>query len=472
MSSNKKTARSRSVVTRLTLWYALICTVFSITVFTTVSIRMNRNASRRIDSELKGELREFAFIYADSGIDGLQEEFDRESISAGLSKIFCRLLAPDGTPLATSDTSRWILLAQELKNTESPTADVPILHSLYSKDKTLNARIAAIKTPDGKTIQMGINLQTENHYNRKIQKVLILSSLLMLLLSTFSVWLIATRAMAGVRRVTRAVSEIRKDSLNHQVPACNEGREIQDLVNEFNRMLQRIETLVHELKEVSDNVAHDLRSPITRMRGIAETTLTGPASIDAHRDMGSTIIEECDRLTQMINTMLEIAQAESGLLEIAHSPLELNTLLKDAIELFGPVADEKQIELLADLPADPLVIYGDKTRLQRVIANLLDNAIKFTPARGTVSAAAIKTSDHIIIKVSDSGPGIAPTNIERIFDRFYRGEKSRSSAGNGLGLSLARTIVETHHGTIHVQNNTGTTGCTVTIHLPTGTDEL
>jgi signal transduction histidine kinase len=172
------------------------------------------------------------------------------------------------------------------------------------------------------------------------------------------------------------------------------------------------------------------------MRGVAETTLTGPQEIEAYREMGLVVIEESERLTQMINTTLEIAQAESGLLEIIRAPLDLTTLLKNAAELFQPVAEEKQIKLCVNLSEDPLIIFGDKTRLQRTVANLLDNAIKYTQPDGRITLTAFPYGKLIKIEISDTGIGIEPEETNLIFERFYRSERSRSTQGNGLGLSL------------------------------------
>jgi heavy metal sensor kinase len=314
-------------------------------------------------------------------------------------------------------------------------------------------------------MQCGINLKSNNVFRRKFRNIFIAFSVIMFALSTLSGWLIARHAMSGVRRVTQAVSRIYKGRLRQQVSLSNEGREIDELTEAFNEMLTRIDSLIRELKEVSDNVAHDLRSPITRMRGVAETTLTGPQEIEAYREMGLIMIEESERLTHMINTTLEIAQAESGLLEIIRAPFDLTALLKNAAELFQPAAEEKQIELCANLVDDPLIIYGDKTRIQRTVANLLDNAIKYTPPEGKITLTASPHGKLIKIKISDTGVGIAPEETDRIFERFYRSEKSRSTQGNGLGLSLARTIIQAHGGNITVQSKPNE-GSTFTITLP------
>lgn len=470
MYSNKHNHLPRTVVARLTFWYALICTLFCLTTFLVVSIKMNINADRRMDRQLESELAEFSGIYKEKGLPGLQEEFTQEAASNGKNKLFFRLISPQKQVLASTDTGGWNRFEEEIRQAPLPQAGGTVFYSLYDRNNPLNTRMAAVQTSDGNILQIGFNLHFDNRSHAKIQRILIASSVTMIVLCSLSGWLIARRAMSGVQRVTQAVSRIRKGRLNQQVPPGNEGREISALAEGFNEMLNRIESLVRELKEVSDNVAHDLRSPITRMRGAAETTLTGPQEIEAYREMGITIIEESERLTQMINTALEIAQAESGILEINREPLDLTIILKNAIDLFQPVAEGKQLDLRADIPDDPLIIYGDKMRIQRTVANLLDNAIKYTPAGGRITVAAFAQNRFIKMKISDTGIGIEPDETEHIFERFYRSEKSRSSQGNGLGLSLAQTIIQAHGGIITVESTSGK-GSTFTITLPRGASQ-
>ena len=465
MCSNKPRGPARSVVARLTFGYAVICTLFCLTVFSVVSAKMSANARKRIDRSLTAELAELSTIYRQTGLKSLQDEFDQEAGLNGANKLFYRLLSPEQKPVAGSNMSGWKNLEEELRTIPAPTNNGPVFSTIYARNSPFNARMATVKTADGSLLQLGINLRSDNHFQEKINRVLIVSSLILIVLSTLSGWLIARRAMSGVQRVTQAVASIRKGRLNQQVPLGNEGREIDELAEAFNKMLSRIDLLVRELKEVSDNVAHDLRSPITRMRGAAETTLTGPQELEAYREMGVTIIEESERLTQMINTALEIAQAESGILEINHAPLDLTAVLKNAVDLFQPVAESRSLNLRADIPDDPLIIYGDKMRIQRTVANLLDNAIKYTPASGRITVTARAQEQDIRIEFTDTGIGIDPEETGRIFERFYRSEKSRSSQGNGLGLSLAQTIIQAHGGNITVQSTPGK-GSTFTVILP------
>ncbi|WP_372846297.1 sensor histidine kinase [Pontiella sp.] len=466
MSSNNPPRSTHTVASRLTLWYALFYTLFCLVMLLAVTAVMNSNAVKRMDQYLSAEIDEFNAIYETDGIEGLAKEFRQEAEAYGAQKLFCRLLSPNREPRLTSNIAGWEGLDAELRAVAVPTVPLqPAFQMLYPAASPFNARMATLKTADGHLLQFGINLQSENRSRQKIQRFLIIGSVLFLGVSTLFSWVVAQRAMAGVKAVTRAVSFTRKDALDQTLPREKKGREIDDLVDAFNGMLARIQSLILEIKEVSDNVAHDLRSPITRMRGAAETTLMGPQEIEPYREMGSTILEECDRLTGIINITLEIAQAESGLLEIRRNPIDLYALLTDAAELFQPVAEQKNIRLDVRIAPAPLTLPGDQTRIQRVVANLLDNAIKYTPEGGEIVLAATADKQSVRFSISDAGPGIDPAETERIFERFYRGEQSRSSQGNGLGLSFARSIVVAHGGTLTVENNPDH-GCTFTATLP------
>jgi heavy metal sensor kinase len=465
MFSNKPSTATRTVVARLTWRYLLICSIFCVAVFTLVSVRLKSSAFKRIDHVLADELNEFANLYREEGMPGLTEEFSREIRATGAEELFCRLISLQGQVLLASDLSRWEGLDEQLADLRPDTPGIIRLDTIYPGKHPLNARVASVHIEGAGILQLGMTLERENSSHQRTRRILAGASLMMILLSTCAGLLIARQAMAGVRRVTDTVSGIRRDNLSHRVPPGNEGLEINELAEAFNRMLQRIEMLIREIKDVSDNVAHDLRSPITRMRGIAETTLTGPQDVDNYREMGLTILEECDRLTEIINTMLEIARSESGVLEMARAEVDFTELLNGALELFRPVAEEKNIQLTADLPEHPLMVLGDKSRLQRVIANLLDNALKYTPDGGSVLLTALRSEHAIEISIRDSGIGLEPQEARRIFERFYRCEKSRSTPGNGLGLSLAKSIVVAHGGKLDVES-VPNIGSTFTIKLP------
>jgi heavy metal sensor kinase len=280
----------------------------------------------------------------------------------------------------------------------------------------------------------------------------------------------ARRAVSGVEAITRTAQSISGGTLEKRVPVKNRGDEIDQLAMTFNQMLDRIQTLVTEIREMSDNIAHDLKSPITRIRGSAEVTLTNEKSISEYESMAASTIEECDRLLDMINTMLMISKTESGVDKLSREEIDLAGLVREACELFEPAAEDKGVTLNYDVPNKSLLV-GDNRMIQRMLSNLLDNAIKYTPSGGMVSVSLSENDARdVVVTIKDTGMGISPSDLPRIFERFYRCDQSRSQPGIGLGLSLARAIARAHGGEI-IATSTLNQGSTFTAKLPKFTNK-
>jgi heavy metal sensor kinase len=278
-------------------------------------------------------------------------------------------------------------------------------------------------------------------------------------------WFMARRAVSGVEAVTRTAREITGGTLDKRVPVGSRGDEIDQLATTFNQMLGRIETLITEIKEMSDNIAHDLKSPITRIRGMAEVTLTTGKAIEEYETMAAGTVEECDRLLAMINTMLMITKAESGLHELDEQGVDMARLVRDACELLDPVAEDKGVNMACEAP-ETFPVVGDPRMIQRILSNLLDNAIKYTPSGGTIRVSlSEKNEREAHVTVQDTGMGIPPNDLPHIFERFYRCDHSRSQPGTGLGLSLARALARAHEGDIRVTSTLGQ-GSTFNLTLP------
>lgn len=283
-------------------------------------------------------------------------------------------------------------------------------------------------------------------------------------LSAIIGWLMAKRAVSGIVELTRAATAVSDGALTSRVPVKGQLDEIDRLATTFNSMLERIQLLIAEMKGVNDNIAHDLKSPITRMRGVAESMLIREASTEEYPDMAGSIIEECDRLLGMINAMLDISEAESGLSRPDMTDVDITTIVYNAVGLFQPFAEDRGITMKVNAP-DSLHTMSDIRKLQRILANLLDNAIKFTLPGGVI-AISVSTHDRsIVMIVRDTGIGISEADLGRVFDRFFRAEKSRSKPGNGLGLSLAKAFSTSLGGSIQVASTPGE-GSTFTVILP------
>jgi signal transduction histidine kinase len=284
------------------------------------------------------------------------------------------------------------------------------------------------------------------------------------LASIFVGWFLARRALSGVDDVRRTAQSIAKGAFDSRVPVKGTGDEVDQLAVTFNGMLGQIQTVLSSMKEITDNIAHDLRSPITRMRGMAELTLVGRGSVGDYETVIGRVVEECDRLLGMINTMLDISEAEAGIARFSPSAVDVGQMARDVIDLFSPVAEDKRISVNLRVSGD-LSLQADAQKLQRVLSNLLDNAIKYTPSGGSVTIAVYGTDRAVRITLRDTGAGIPEPELNHIFDRFYRGEESRSEPGNGLGLSLARAFVLAHQGSITI-TSTPSEGSEFVVTIP------
>jgi signal transduction histidine kinase len=262
--------------------------------------------------------------------------------------------------------------------------------------------------------------------------------------------LMTNRTTRPLRQIVQAVrSIIQTGKLDVRVPASSTTGELDDLVGLFNRMIEGNENLIHALRGSLDNVAHDLRTPLSRLRITLEDTLRRETDLTSARQAIAGALEETDRVQTIIRTLMDVTLAETGMMKLELAPIDLGSLADDVIELYGDIAADKEITLTKKI-GPGFIAPVDAARMRQVFANLLDNALKYTPRGGKIDIDAHRHKDGITVLFTDNGEGIAEHDLPHIWDRLYRGNKSRTEHGLGLGLSLVKAIVTAHGGRVEV----------------------
>jgi signal transduction histidine kinase len=237
---------------------------------------------------------------------------------------------------------------------------------------------------------------------------------------------------------------VRTGQVSARVPVRSDGDPLDDLGRLANQMLDRIEALLAAMRRSLDDVAHDLRTPLQRLRATAESALHD-GDPETARAALAACVEECDRVAATLTMLMDISEAETGAMALSLEAVDAAALLRDTAELYDPVAEGAGLALEVTAPPG-LIVNGDRMRLRQALANLADNAIKYTPAGGHVRLRARRDGERVVLECADDGPGIPPEDLPRIWDRLYRGDRSRGRKGLGLGLSLVRAIAAAHHG--------------------------
>ncbi len=381
-----------------------------------------------------------------------------ESYGEGQDRLFFLLISPEGRVLARSPIRETYFSLFEQQFNRLPEAD---FLSMTARENGRALRLSCRRLFDGNWLMTGYNLKRIDRNMKSLALLFAVVELLLLLTGSLTGWLLAKHFTRGVDRVRRTATMIASGDFSLRVAHGNEGEEIDNLVDSFNTMTGNTERLFRELKTISDDIAHDLRTPVTRLRGMAELAI----SRGRETELAYDVAEECGNMLSMINTMLEITKAESGICSEARENVNLSELLSGVVELFSSVAEDGNVSLELHLPDQPVFLFCPKVSLQRVFANLLDNALKFTPSGGSVTVSLAKSLTSVILTVEDTGCGISYEDRQHVFERFYRADSSRSLPGNGLGLSLVDAVVKSCRGTIRLKSRPGKGSC-FTVLLP------
>jgi heavy metal sensor kinase len=428
---------ARTFGLRIALWYATLFVLGSIVIVFLTYYLTAQSLVQRDRQILQGKLGDYTAAYLRGGVNVLANTVRIEQRAAP-ERLFVRVVDRGVEAVVLSDPTGW-------------------------DPSTLET--ASVRLADGTLVQVGKSTEAREALLARFRAALGLVTLSVVVIALTGGWLVTQSALFPIRRLTHAVRRIiRTGRTDARVPVAGTGDALDELTALFNAMLDKIEGLVTAMRHSLDNVSHDLRTPLTRLRGTAEMALAGAPDSDRYREALADCVEESDRVLVMLNTLMDISEAESGTMQLQREPVALSEVVARAVDLYRDVADAKGVALLADAPGD-IVVTADRTRLEQVAANLIDNALKYTPAGGRVDVEVGREGDVALLRVRDTGTGIPHDELPRIFDRLFRGDTSRAERGLGLGLSLVKAVVEAHGGTVRVESEPGR-GSVFTVRLP------
>jgi signal transduction histidine kinase len=469
----KISALTHSLGARISLWYAIgfVGSFFLLIAFafylTTRSIHRSDRADVLAESEAD------AAHYRQIGEQAYRAEVSRELPDPG--DLLLRLSAPDGQTLLLRSAGGEAEANIDWIESRLQTHRRSGWQRLRTRDHKAEWQVFSQRMPDGNWLQLAKNDAHARQLLRSLRDALFAAATLMVLLAIGGGTALTARALRPIRRLIETARKvIDSGDLSARVPlrGSAQGDELDELSRLFNQMLARNERAIQAMREALDNVAHELRTPLTRMRTGAEFALQRDGgNLAAHKEALADAIEESERVLSTLQSLMDIAEAEQGVMPLRLELLDLTALTGNAIDLYEPVAEEKSIHLTFDAP-HPLWVKGDRVRLQQALANLLDNAIKYSPPDGQVRVHAAREGEgEARITVRDEGIGIGPEELPRIWDRLYRADKSRAGQrGLGLGLSFVKAIVEGHGGRVEAKCRGAFSGAEVGFLLPMARD--
>lgn len=441
---------SNTISFRLTAWYTGFFILSTILLFVSAYIFLSTVLKIQDHEEVLSELKEISSLYEIGGMDAF-ENYVKENYSSQKKKpLFIRVAD-------NNNKTRHIFFPRHWEEFDLTKLEkiIPENNEVWIKLPTINGKyvleISSTRISQGYWIQIGISSKDRemilNQFRRIISAIMLP---LFLLGATVGVFL-SFRVLKPVRHIIQTVQSIEIGSMEKRVFRSNTGDELDELARLFNEMLDRISNLIKGMKDSLDNVAHDLRTPMTRIRNTSEIMLQSKKSSDAYREALIDVVEETDRILKMLNTLMDISEAEAGTLRIDRQYVNISTLIKRVADMYKFVAEDKGVQIHMHVPQD---FYSavDPERISQALANLLDNAVKFTPAGGEVSLDIHQVKNEINIKIADTGAGISSEDLPKIWERLYRSDQSRSQKGLGLGLNLVKAIIDAHNGHVEVQS--------------------
>lgn len=454
----------RTSTVRLTATFILIFGLFSILLLGFIGWQSSVSIQRQQANEIDREVQALQRIDARQGIRALAFAVERISRAPGpgvyylgdatgqyllgnVSDVPVEVLLTPGTYGFDYERANALTDTPEQLEGREP----PPVNSGY-------AVVRSVVLNNGMVLVVGRDVVERRGFSAIIVQSFLLGVIGIIVFSTIAGGITAQRVLRRIDAIRETSTKIMSGNLSERVPVTRRNDEFDGLATNLNAMLDRIEQLLQGLKEVTDNVAHDLKTPLTRLRNQAESALREGASDQSRQQALETTIAESDRLIQTFNALLMIARVEAGAPSGALSDIDVSTIVADVAELYGPVAEDENI-LVETAIAPGVHLRANRELIGQAMVNLLENAVKYArpesaaEGQGRIMVGLRQAGTRVLIEVADNGPGIAEPDRKRVIERFVRLEKSRSDNGSGLGLSLVNAVARLHGGEFRIEDN-------------------
>lgn len=447
---------------RMSLLFAVSLAAVSSGVFFWLVVKLEKRSLSVIDQRVQETARFIARDFLEQSVDLSPGDInEKESILSNyttqgrLQKEAYFLLYDDAVMLRNSYDSRLLDLDSKIL------MSLPESSLSHLKIGELGIELRALRIQLKPLFSLIIVASLEQHYEAAadIKHLFKWGIFLIIVLGAVIAWLTTAYSMGGVKRISSAALEFGKGQRSIRASTRGEGEEIKDMAKSFNSMADQIERLITEMIEVTNNIAHDLRTPVTRMRGLAESSFENKDQLE---QLPSQVVNECDLQASIIDDILSLSKCEAGVLQPANEAVDLKALVLDCIDIYSFAVEDAEGEIIFEEPLDEVVYIGDRARMERALANLLDNSLSYASRPKIV--IELWQTHKVYLRIKDNGPGIPEAIKTKVFERFVRGDQSRKSQGSGLGLSIVRSYIQLQGGEIELEESES--GASFLISLP------
>jgi signal transduction histidine kinase len=424
----------RSTTFRSTLAVAAVLAIFVIALFGFIYWQTDHYLIMRSDRMIAQQLRYIASLPGARQLDAITQNIEQDSRGVHYAGLF----GADGRRI----TGNLDTFPAGLKIDEA-VQGVSVLRALPGGPQTHVIRAIAGRVSDGNALVIGREVDETGEISHVVGEALALGLLPAFCLCLLAGAWLSMRAQKRVEEVNRRVQRIIAGNLRERLPHGNVDEPFSKLAAIVNGMLDEMETMIHALAGVGNDIAHDLRTPLTRARLALERGRTNATSLEQLQSVADKAIANLDQSLSIITALLRLAEIENSRRSAAFGNVPLHELLRQVCDIYEPIAENKNVDLRVEI-ANPFNVLGDRDLLFEAVANLVDNAVKFAPEGGKVRIELIRSDDNTIVRITDTGSGISEQEREVVLRRFYRSEKMRSTPGVGLGLNLVAAIVKLH----------------------------